>query len=167
MLEWLGCGSRHIFGSSFSASRLGLLISAVSGCSFFVLDLDMGFGVSMLPTLSNGSLCLVDRLSPRLNALSNGDVVTCKSPTDSSSVWAKRLIGQAGDTVRRDPSRDSDLLTIAPGHIWLQGDNLRHSNDSRLCGSIPSTLLTGKILAIIYPFSRMSWLRSTLKYRGY
>jgi inner membrane protease subunit 1 len=38
-------------------------------------------------------------------------------------------------------------LKIPRGHVWLQGDNLASSNDSRNYGAVPEATLNGRVIA--------------------
>eukprot|EP00967_Tisochrysis_lutea_P013357 scaffold14924_cov19-Tisochrysis_lutea.AAC.1 len=47
------------------------------------------------------------------------------------------------------PTKDNpDLqkVKVPKGHVWLQGDNLLHSRDSREYGPIPLALVKGRVL---------------------
>lgn len=66
------------------------------------------YGPSMLPTLNlTGDVLLVDKLSPRLGMVGNGDVVLLRSPQDPKKCITKRIVGVEGDTVTFlvDPGR--------------------------------------------------------------
>jgi mitochondrial inner membrane protease subunit 1 len=43
--------------------------------------------------------------------------------------------------------RDGDHVRIPRGHVWLSGDNLSNSTDSRAYGPVPLALVKGKVLA--------------------
>ena len=44
------------------------------------------------------------------------------------------------------PSPPHLTSQVPPGHVWLQGDNLLHSLDSREYGAVPMGLLRGRVL---------------------
>ncbi|KAE8679067.1 mitochondrial inner membrane protease subunit 1-like isoform X2 [Hibiscus syriacus] len=90
-------------------------------------------GPSMLPTLSiTGDVVLVERLSHRLGKLGSGDLVRVRSPLDPNKTLTKRVVAMEGDKVPK-------------GHVWIQGDNLYVSRDSRHFGPLPYGLIEGKV----------------------
>jgi inner membrane protease subunit 2 len=46
------------------------------------------------------------------------------------------------------------VLQVPQGHIWIEGDNWRHSLDSNDFGPISMSLVIGKAEKIIWPWSR-------------
>ncbi|GFH17204.1 mitochondrial inner membrane protease subunit [Haematococcus lacustris] len=42
------------------------------------------------------------------------------------------------------PAASAALVPV--GHVWIQGDNLLHSLDSRVYGPVPAALLRGRVL---------------------
>ncbi|KAI8616912.1 hypothetical protein BC830DRAFT_1116058 [Chytriomyces sp. MP71] len=117
-------------------------------------DITMCTGPSMLPTFNSiGDIVLIEHISWRwYRALSLGDVVVAVSPLDRTRIVCKRVLGLPGDRVLRDPTLpDSEMIKVPPGHVWLQGDNLTHSTDSRAYGPLPMGLLRGKVYAKLWP----------------
>ena len=43
---------------------------------------------------------------------------------------------------------------VAPGHLFVLGDNRTHSVDSRNYGPVPFPVVRARVLAIVWPFSR-------------
>lgn len=123
----------------------------------------------MYPTLSLSGDYLLSLRSPILRLLSpapyasRGDLVDFVSPNDPSYSVCKRVIGIEGDVVCVDPSgekgRKEDWVKVPKGYLWVTGDNLSNSVDSRDYGPVPLGLVRGKIVARIWPNAR--WLTAS------
>ncbi|SCU77386.1 LAME_0A00936g1_1 [Lachancea meyersii CBS 8951] len=115
-------------------------------------------GESMLPTLAaindyvhaskkyrNGKDCQI------------GDCIVAVKPTDPYQRVCKRITGMPGDYILIDPSaKEGDdidgqafnsYIRVPMGHVWVTGDNLSQSLDSRTYNSLPMGLIKGKIIA--------------------
>ena len=108
-------------------------------------------GSSMTPTLPNASIVVVNRLGN----CTLGDVVACKSPLEPGKFVCKRIVGIEGDEVLLDPrvqSNPENLRFVVPrNHVYLLGDNLMTSHDSRYYGPIPTQNIVGKVSLMLYP----------------
>ncbi|MCD7449017.1 hypothetical protein HAX54_048100 [Datura stramonium] len=114
------------------------------------------YGPSMLPTLNlTGDVLLVEHLSPLLDKLGPGDIVLVRSPVNPRRTVTKRILGMEGDSVTFlvDPARSDRYITVKvpKGHVWIQGDNIYLSKDSRQLGPIPCGLILGKVLYRVWP----------------
>nr|TKS01957.1 hypothetical protein D5086_0000167890 [Populus alba] len=108
------------------------------------------YGPSMLPTLNlTGDVLLVEHVSHRFQKVGPGDVVLVRSPLDPTKMVTKRIVGMEGDQINflPDPSITDICRTIMvpKGHIWIQGDNMYASCDSRHYGPVPYGLVQGKL----------------------
>ena len=57
----------------------------------------------------------------------------------------------AGDTVHSD----GELMQVVPnGHLWLTGDNLANSQDSRRYGAVSESLCRSRLLWRLWPLER-------------
>lgn len=85
----------------------------------------------------------------------------------------KRVIGMPGDWVVKDPSNVSSvggapvegivdgkgrkepmMVQVPEGHVWVVGDNMGWSRDSRFYGPMPMAFIRGKmLLSIEGPFA--------------
>ncbi|KAI6690256.1 hypothetical protein NL676_027084 [Syzygium grande] len=46
---------------------------------------------------------------------------------------------------------DNKFSWVPGGHVWIQGDNIYASSDSRQFGPVPYGLVEGKILCRVWP----------------
>ncbi|XP_055579012.1 mitochondrial inner membrane protease subunit 1 isoform X2 [Falco cherrug] len=53
------------------------------------------------------------------------------------------------------------FLKVPKGHVWLEGDNLRNSTDSRCYGPVPYGLIRGRICFKIWPLNDFGFLRAS------
>ncbi|XP_022439415.1 mitochondrial inner membrane protease subunit 1 isoform X1 [Monodon monoceros] len=92
-----------------------------------------------------------------------GDIVIAKSPSDPKSNICKRVIGLEGDKIlSSSPSVFFKSHSYVPtGHVWLEGDNLQNSTDSRYYGPVPYGLIRGRIFFKIWPLSDFGFLRDS------
>ncbi|EDQ90842.1 uncharacterized protein MONBRDRAFT_3212, partial [Monosiga brevicollis MX1] len=110
-------------------------------------------GPSMLPTLSvHGDVVVTEKLSVRFNKLQKGDVVVATAPRDASKYVCKRIIGMPGDRVCVNPTeRMRRFRTVPRNHVWLQGDNLANSTDSRSYGPVCMGLIQSRVVLKLWP----------------
>eukprot|EP00271_Cylindrocystis_brebissonii_P014916 TRINITY_DN36617_c0_g1_i1.p1 TRINITY_DN36617_c0_g1~~TRINITY_DN36617_c0_g1_i1.p1 ORF type:complete len:167 (-),score=18.83 TRINITY_DN36617_c0_g1_i1:310-810(-) len=119
----------------------------------YVMEVTLCLGPSMLPTFNeSGDVVLLEHLSPRFENLQEGDVVIATSPMNPRVAVCKRLVAVEGSTVRvSEGHRLKRSITIPKGHVWLQGDNMANSTDSRHYGPVPYALIRGKVFYKIWP----------------
>lgn len=122
----------------------------------YVCSIALVYGPSMLPTINlTGDLVLVDRFSHRIGRVGLGDIVLVRSPENPRKTVTKRIIGMEGDTINFAVNpRQGDrwqTVVVPKGHVWIQGDNLFASNDSRNFGPVPYALIQAKAFMRIWP----------------
>lgn len=96
--------------------------------------------------------------------LRRGDVVALASPFKPELDTVKRVVALAGDMVvldeRRRPSegprRESwdawgGRVCVPEGHVWIEGDNWRDSQDSNYYGPVSKALIKGKAVGLVWP----------------
>jgi signal peptidase I len=139
--------------------------------------------VSMEPTLRVGDSVLVDEGAYRASAglPERGDLIAFITPARGDTpygalgqTFVKRVVGLPGDTVEErsgamyvdgkpflmPPATEPDHRamgpwTVQPGHVFVVGDNLGNSNDSRYAlGQLPITNIVGKVVEILSPNDR-------------
>ncbi|KAJ4504012.1 Mitochondrial inner membrane peptidase complex subunit [Exophiala dermatitidis] len=125
-------------------------------------------GPSMYPTIASGlSYTIYSRRHKRGRNIQIGDVILFENPIFLRGKACKRVIGMPGDYVVRDPSQrptvggapvpgiteDNDqereepvMVQVPEGHVWVAGDSLSYSRDSRFYGPVPMALIAGKAL---------------------
>eukprot|EP01084_Bolivina_argentea_P188752 324825_1 len=129
-------------------------------------------GPSMYPTLDREKCYLLVRVGILFYPfnLHKGNVVLATNPRDSEEQdVVKRIIGMENDEIIKHPrgwkSRSPRLLslqTIKKDHIWLQGDNMKESCDSRTYGQVNIDNIYGKVVCQIYP--KFKLMKNTLEY---
>ncbi|CAN1845287.1 Mitochondrial inner membrane protease subunit 1 [Linum perenne] len=133
--QWSSAAQDTTARASIAAKFLSFLHITDS----YIVSTTLVQGPSMLPTLNySGDVLLIEHLSHRLGKLEPGDIVLVRSPVEPRKIVAKRIVGMEGDRVTflADPSHK--------GHVWIQGDNVYASADSRYFGPVPYGLIQGR-----------------------
>lgn len=142
------------------------VLRVLSGSLFLVR------GGSMRPTLRDGDLILVRRVSGKGASYQRGSIVVAEMPSlsgdDSLLTNVKRVVGLPGELVRvgNDGAVSIEGTSLAepylavgapatpgPGLSWLcdddayflMGDNRADSGDSRLFGPVPASNIVGRM----------------------
>jgi signal peptidase I len=160
---------------------MGILVLATMGGLFwlgeaFAIQAFTVSSASMLPTLHPRETLLVNRLAYRRHPPRHGDIVVFRFPQAVGRKFVKRVIGLPGDVVEEqggqvyvngkpvvqkdtpDPSRtigpEMTMLPqrIPPGKLFVLGDNLAASLDSRYWGTVDIENVVGK--AVLVSWSR-------------
>jgi len=127
--------------------------NAVLGVATYVAFADLFYdiksvhGKSMQPTLNiSGNDTVFILTNPQagvLSKLQRGDVITLLNPRNPSEKLIKRMVAVEGDQVTHGNS--DDVVVIPRGHVWVEGDNPKHSIDSRMFGAVPKGLIISKV----------------------
>ena len=131
---------------------------------------------------------------PGLHKPRHGEVIVFQWPEDPSKDFIKRCIATGGQTVEvrhkqvyvdgtpqvepyvkhtsasEDPAgytpRDNyKPPTVAPGELFMMGDNRDNSNDSRFWGTVPLDLVKGRALFIYFSTAGTTWWNGVLHIR--
>lgn len=84
-------------------------------------------------------------------------LVLGRSPANPSHIAIKRVIGLPGDRITtREPCLKPTQI-VPFNHVWLEGDaqDPRQSLDSNTYGPVSISLLTGRVMAVLWPRMRL------------
>lgn len=131
-------------------------------------------GRSMLPTLKNNDIMILNKLAYKTGEIKRFDIVVVKTEDDSI---IKRVIGLPGEKIsyknnklyvngklvkenftKNEHSQLEDYTidggVVPEGKYFVVGDNRPDSADSRMIGYIDEKNISGKCVYTIFPFSR-------------
>ena len=161
--------------SLFRSALTGIFLSALFCLLLFTLVAEpvRVEGTSMTPSLNPHQRLIVSPLLARLD-LRRSDIVILEHPRQPGVILIKRVIALAGDRVRIDgrsirvnghpvallqhaaPQAVQDFL-VPPGQVFVLGDNLDDSVDSRRFGPVPLRSIRGKAVFRYWPLSRIGF----------
>ncbi|XP_037401293.1 mitochondrial inner membrane protease subunit 1 isoform X2 [Pygocentrus nattereri] len=128
-----------VLGKTLGFVGFTIQYGCLAHCAFeYIGEFVMCSGPSMEPTITNHDVVFSERVSRHLYRIEKGDIVIAKSPFNPRMNICKRVVGLEGDKVPR-------------GHVWLEGDNLHNSSDSRSYGPIPYALIRGRVCLKLWP----------------
>lgn len=160
-------------GLVVAAALFGLTVgAAVRTFAWYPLRITSN---SMAPTVVAGDWVVVSPRRPGSEApIDRGDIVLFRFPFGGPGQAIKRVVAVAGDEVRTAgpdvvlvngdvasrgaPERGPDdarettadaVLRVPEGYVYILGDNVRSSVDSRSLGFLPRTEILGKVAAVI------------------
>ena len=102
---------------------------------------------SMEPTVVVGDMILADKTYYERHSPQVGDIVIFTHQDDRSRVFMKRIAGLPGETVTLP---DGAQETVPHGQVYVLGDNIDDSTDSRVFGAIPLRDLMGRMRQIYF-----------------
>ncbi|KAI3716210.1 hypothetical protein L6452_23386 [Arctium lappa] len=156
MRLWFGKWTSIAKESANRAAIFAKFLCLLHVTNTYIFSPILVYGPSMLPTLNlTGDVVLSEYISHRLGKVGPGDVVLIQSPENPRKIITKRVVAMEGEVVSFlvDPSRSdrSRTVVVPKGHVWIQGDNIYASNDSRNFGPIPYGLIQGKVCCRVWP----------------
>lgn len=133
-------------------------------------------GNSMLPNFKDGDRLLIDKSYYLNDSPTRGDVILFEHPSYLGQLFFKRVVALEGETLKIDASgiyingsrikkdwlfygeENGDLKLYGEGKwlvpdnsVFVLGDNLNHSFDSRDMGAVSLEGIKGKVLYIYWP----------------
>lgn len=142
--------------------------------------------VSMVPTIQPGEHLLVDKLTPRFDDYSRGDVVVFRAPGtgDDETPFIKRIIGVGGDRVEladgavlvngvrleesyisrgsTEPDCGESSWSVPEGEFFLMGDHRNQSQDSRCFGTVGVERVVGRAWLRFWPLDTLTILSTPI-----
>ena len=107
-------------------------------------------GESMLPTLQSGQKVLTCHAYWLVGSIKKDDIIVLKEEK-SQDYFIKRVYGLPGDEIPwamapQGWPLDKGKYIVPPDRIYVIGDNLNHSDDSRKFGAFLQSNILGKVL---------------------
>ena len=163
---------------------VAVVVAAVIGVKTYVAEPFSISSTSMEPSLRPDDRVVLDKLRYRLGDPRRGDVVVFDKPAGGGGSGptkdlVQRVVAVAGDEIEaRDGivyvnGKAVDESYLRPGTVttdiakqripddrfWVMGDRREESEDSRLFGPIPESVILGRAVARIWPASDLGWIR--------
>lgn len=126
-------------------------------------------GVSMMPTLNNKDIMILDEVSYRFKEIKRFDIIVIRYEDE---YLIKRVIGLPGEKVSYENDKlyinekyvkenfthkktdDFEEIEVSDNKYFVMGDNRTNSTDSRIIGLIDRSEIKGKTAFTILPFNR-------------
>lgn len=160
------------------ATTIGMAVVLYLIITTFVVQTYQVQQVSMLDTLQPNQHLLIDKLTPRFDDYSRGDIIVFHPPDTSEGdiPYIKRIIGVGGDHVeihdgavwvngakldepyvnpkyKIEPGPDQSAWDVPVGSLFVMGDHRDRSTDSRYFGTVPVSSVIGRAVVRIWPLS--------------
>ena len=139
-------------------------------------------GAAMSPTLNDGDRIFIWK---RFSSLKRGDILFFHYPLDPSKSFIKRVVALPGEAIDMDedgritingllideayvpPDRNrlaralwrsmrEEFKRVSPDSYFVMGDNRDASNDSRSWGTVPKSLIYGKLMSRYWPLKAVN-----------
>ncbi|MEN8904648.1 MAG: signal peptidase I [Clostridiales bacterium] len=160
--------------------HIGIAIIIAIFITKFVFQRTVVYKISMQPTLKEGDNLIVEKISPKINNIDKGDIITVYSPEyvhEKGNTMIKRVIAVEGDTIKIDDGKvyvndkviKEDYILgdytdnsgeyieekIKEDHVYVLGDNREEKIiDSREAGQIKMENVSGKAVMRVFPFNK-------------
>jgi len=166
------------------ATTIGMAVVLYLVITTFVVQTYQVQQVSMLDTLQPNQHLLIDKLTPRFDDYSRGDIIVFHPPDTSEGdiPYIKRIIGVGGDHVeihdgavwvngakldepyvnpkyKIEPG-DQSSWDVPVGSLFVMGDHRNQSTDSRVFGTVPVSSVIGRAVVRIWPLDKIGILQT-------
>jgi signal peptidase I len=138
---------------------------------------------SMERTLMPDQHLLIDKLTPRFDDYSRGDIIVFNPPLGGDTPFIKRVIGVAGERVAirngdvfvngakldepylnpdgdTEPQGNGSSWVVGPGQLFVMGDHRAQSTDSRSFGLVDVDQVIGRAWLRFWPLDTISILQT-------
>ena len=144
-------------------------------------------GASMEPNFHDNEYLIIDELSYRFREPKRGEIVVFRYPLDPKQFFIKRVIGLPGDLVRiangqivifnnehpegfaleesylgQVPTSGDKSVKLEKNEYYVLGDNRPASLDSRIFGTVPGELITGRVILRGWPVTRLTYFEAPI-----
>lgn len=138
----------------------------------YVVSFQQVVGPSMQPTLQEGNIVIVSKLSYKFGDIKRGDILVFEY--DGMKNLIKRVIGLPGEKIEfknntlyidgiaykesyleNIKTNDYKVEKVEENHYIVLGDNRENSYDSREIGQISKDDIIGKVVLRLWPFKKM------------
>lgn len=82
-----------------------------------------------------------------------------RSPSHPDIQVVKRVIALEGDKVYTRAPYPLPIAEVPAGHVWVEGDGGKQSLDSNTYGPISKSLITGRIVYVVWPWNSFGTIR--------
>ncbi len=132
---------------------------------------------SMMPSLHNSDIVMVNKLAYLFGSPQRGDVIIFYYPFNTSVVFIKRIIGVPGDTlvvtpnsvsingiklnepyVSSETSYQVGTWVLGANQYFVMGDNRGPSCDSRMWGVLDKKFIIGKVVIMYWPLNHAHFI---------
>ncbi len=130
----------------------------------------------MEPSLINGDLMLIDRISYKFHFPQRGDIIALNFPGENNRKYVKRIIGLPNESLKIESGQifvnghqttisgiESENITqkldikLSSTEYFVIGDNLAVSSDSRIWGPLTKDSIIGKAVYRLTNKFQWSW----------
>ncbi|XP_077569721.1 mitochondrial inner membrane protease subunit 1 isoform X2 [Stigmatopora nigra] len=153
---------RRVLGKTLGFVGYTIQYGCIAHCAFeYFGEIVVCSGPSMEPTIVNRDVVFSERMTRHRCKIQKGDIVIAKSLFDPNMNICKRVIGLEGDKICTSGSSNifKTHTYVPKGHVWLEGDNITNSTDSRSYGPVPYALIRGRVCLKAYCFSWTQGIR--------